>query len=337
MATTRREWLRNALLAGGPLSLHSIPVTAAQVGDRPIASLADFGGLPDDPRFDNGPPFNAALQHGVSRLYIPRGSWHFLTRPDAITYPLEITGDGFGCSSLVRRYAPRTQDEGLLTVQAGACQIRRVCVCAGGNTSGAAGIALIGSAQSSPDYSVIEDVYVSVEPGSSANWSDALVIDGTARTTAPIGVRDISIRNCHLFASTNSACRISGAVGVSIHGGGFYPAGGSIGRLLVAGSNAVYSHYITVDIGHIGGLSLENCRYVSVKAAIIAGDITGANSAENVLIMCRCTGTVQTEFSAGLFIDPSRGISAPAQASTATTNTPAPAQRNRNYGPFSRG
>jgi hypothetical protein len=270
------------------------------------ASLLSLGGVPDNPKFDNALVFNTALERGIRSLYVPRGSWHFLTRPMPVTYAMEIFGDGFGCSALVRQYAPQSDGEGLLTLVAGASHIGRIGICAGANTAGGAGIALISDGTNSPDYSVLEDVYVTVEPGSIGTWSNALLIDGSARVNAPIGVRDINVRNTYLFASTNAACRISGGVGITLQGGGLYPAAGTNGRLQVTGTGAVPSYYVALDTSYLGGLSLDNCNYVNIRAAIIAGDVANASSADNVVILGACTGTAPSSYGSTVVIAPAR-------------------------------
>jgi hypothetical protein len=303
--TTRRQFFHNTLLAGGAASLPAQSTTSTPIGTvRQSVSLLELGGVPDNGKFDNAKIINAALKDKVRSLYIPDGSWHLRSRVNPITYPLEIIGSGCGTSCLVRDYAARSPSEGLLTASSGAVHIARVGLLSGHNSSGGAGIALIASDSGNPDYSVIEDVYVSVGPGTSGTWAYGILVDGTARTGTPIGVRDIDIRNCSLFACTSAACRISGGVAISIRGGGMFPAAGTTGKLEVTGTSTVASHYVSVDTNYVGGLVLDNCKFVNVKAALIAGDIINTKAAEDVMICGSCSGTVQKFYTRGTFLTP---------------------------------
>jgi hypothetical protein len=302
---SRRSFAKIYLAAGGA-SL--IPAFASKALASPGASYTNFaslGGVPDNPLFDNAPILNSAISTGVRNLYIPRGSWHFLTKPNAISYEMEIVGEGFSSTVLVRRYPEFTFTNGLLTFRAGNQHVMRLGILAGANTVGGAGISFHGDNTSSPDFSVVEDVYVSQEPGSSGTWQDAILIHGTQRNSnGLIGVRSVSLRNCQLFASTNSACQVNGGVAINIWGGGMFPAGGTTGRLQITGTSQIKSHYVSVDVPYIGGIYLDNCNYVNIKSAVIAGNITNASTANDVLVSGKCSGTVQSFWTRGRHVDP---------------------------------
>jgi hypothetical protein len=302
--TTRRNLLRGALLASGAGTV-AARAQAQEIVSSSLVSLADLGGVPNITKFDNTPALDAAIQQRVQTLYIPRGQWYFLTKPRVIDYPIRMVGEGFATSYLVRSYTPTSASDALLTLTKGASRIEKLGLGAGGATAGGAGIALISNGTSSPDFSVIEDVYISVDPAAPGNWSYAILVDGVARTTAPIGVRDLDIRNCCLFASTHAACRINGAVAVSFRGGGMYPAAGVTGKLQITGTGAVSSYYITVDTGYLGGLDVQSCRYANIRAAVIAGDITNASDAEDVMVLGQCTGVVQAAWLRSSYVAPS--------------------------------
>jgi hypothetical protein len=301
----RREFFRNALLAPAALAVQSPPAAAATEVSTPV-SLQSLGGVRDNGKFDNARVFNEALRRGVTRLHVPPGSWHFLTPIDPIPRPMEIIGDGCNLSCLVRDYAARSPAEGFITAASGAIRLSRIGLHSGHHSKGGAGIALIARDNGNPDYSTLEDLYVSVAPGTSGTWDYALLIDGTARSQNPFGVRDVDIRNCNFFASTRAACSIRGGVAVSIRGGGMFPAGGSTGQLEVTGTRAVASHYVNVDVTYVGGVALSNCKFVNVRAAVIAGDITNDASAEDIVINGACTGNAQSAYTRGTYLGPSR-------------------------------
>lgn len=292
------------MFAGGA-AVFTKPAAAAADDIWPFASLVAFGGVPDDSSFDNALAFNAALSAGVTALYIPPGTWYFQTRPNEITCPLAIVGHGMSSTYLVRGYMPRSDNEGLLSIRTNGCRISQLGIGSGRNTAGASAIAIISDNTSIAGYTTIEDVYVSTSfPAPGGTWSYAVNIDGSGRTDDPVGARDVEIRNCSLFASTIAACRVSGGVAISIRGG-FYPGGGSTGRVLITGSASVPSYYVALDATFLGGVSLDNCRYVNVRAAIIAGDITNSDTAENAMVSGACTGAAQKYWLNSMYVDPS--------------------------------
>jgi hypothetical protein len=300
---SRRAFAHGCLGITGLALLPFTPRVAVASPGGTYTNFATLGGVPNNPAFDNTPVLNSAISSAVNNLYIPPGAWTFLTKPNPIFHSMEIIGEGFGSSWLVRRYTEYTATNGLLTLRGGSARVMRLGILAGNGTGGGAGISLVGDATSSPDWSVLEDLYISRDPGGNGTWQDAILIDGTQRSS-PLGVRDLSIRNCQLFASTNNACQINGAVSVNLSGGGMFPAGGTTGRLQITGTSQVNSYYVSVDVPFIGGIYLDNCIYVNVKAGVIAGNITNASSASDVLISGKCTGTVNAFWTRGRHVDP---------------------------------
>jgi hypothetical protein len=304
MNLSRRDFARNCVGIGAASLLPSYAQVALASPGATYTNFQTLGGVPNNSSFDNAPVLNAALAASVRNLYIPPGNWYFLTKPNDISYPIEIVGEGFGVSCLVRRYTEFTSTNGLLTLRGSNTHIWRLGVLAGTGTTGGAGISLIADNSLGADYSVIEDVYVSQEPGGSGTWQDGIYLYGVQRNGTLIGVRDVCLRNCQLFSSTNSACQINGGVAVNIEGGGMFPAGGTTGRLQITGSSQVNSYYVSADLHYLGGLFVDNCNYVNVKAAVIAGNITNASTARDVLVTGRCTGTVSSFWTRGRHVDP---------------------------------
>lgn len=302
---SRRRFAQACLAAGGATLIPSFARRASASPGATYTNFASLGGVPNNPAFDNAPILNTAISNGVRNLYIPPGSWHFLSKPNAIAHEMEIVGEGFSSTTLVRRYIEYTFTNGLLSFRAGNQHVWRLGVLAGANTNGGAGISFHGDNTSSPDFSVVEDVYVSQEPGSNGTWQDAIMIHGVQRNSnGLVGVRDVSIRNCQLFASTNSACHVAGGVAINILGGGMFPAGGTTGRLQITGTSQVPSYYVSADVPYLGGIYLDNCNYVNIKAAVIAGNITNASTAADILVSGRCTGSVSTFWTRGRHANP---------------------------------
>lgn len=296
---------RRGLVAG--LSAPLIGMAAAGsalAGPRQMGqpTLADFGGVADDSRFDNAPALDAAMADAsVPSLYVPPGTWYFKSRPKPITRPVEIFGSSAVLTSLTRAYSEPDPRRGLLTAVSGSFLCSRLSLFTLAGASGGCAIMLTTSGSQSPDDSVLEDLIVSTK-GKGGLWRTAVAINGLARLS-PLGVRGVYIRGCQLFASEYAACEVAGGVQVGFQGGGMFPAGGGNGRLIVTGSPQVNSHYVHGSLGYVGGLKLDNCQYVNLAIAEIAGDLVSEPTARSVVISGRVLGKVQRGWTESTLID----------------------------------
>lgn len=300
----RRAVLASALAAAG--SARARPVVSMG-----FISLAALGVRADDTRSDCAGALETALADpAVSGLYVPPGTWRFARAPRTIERPFQIVGASI-VSTLLRDYVEGDPRRGLLTARRGDLYCSRLGIRAGTGTSGGCGVALVGDRDGAPDNSVLEDLYITGLAG--GTWRTAVLVDGVARNQ-PLGVRGVYLRGCHLFASQSAACEIAGGVQIGFQGGGMFQAGGASGRLLVTGSADVNSHYVHGSLGHAGGLDLENCRYVNLTLAEIAGDFYASSSVEGALVTGRCVGRVDLRWERSRFLDP--GLAAPARTGT---------------------
>lgn len=268
----------------------------------PIAfNVLDYGLLGDDST-DNTSAFNTLLATvknsgaaGVKRIYFPKGTYRFGSKPSDIDFGVEIFGDGPTLSELVRNYNGSGQI-GMLQLIGGAngSSIRNLAIRAASGTTAGSAIRILSDASNAVSFCVLEDLYLSTL--GTDTWSNTLVIDGSAKTSAPVGARDISLRNCHVFGADGFSAVFDAVIGLSIAGGGFYPAGGTnaaSGGISVEGDTSVESQYVHIDVVTVDDIQLVECADVTINSPVIGGSITNVSTVARAVVTGRVSGTVQ--------------------------------------------
>jgi len=255
------------------------------------------------------PAFNAALADAASvtartrTIYFPRGVYSFTTQPNNIEIGVRILGDGLQATSLIRAFSP-SANSGLfnLRIQANGVEICGMAIRGGSGTSGGHLITAMSDASNVIGFIRFDNLYLSTETNNT--HQSALYINGTARTAAPIGVRDIVISRCSIFGGTVGAVELYGVVACHFIGTDTFDAGGTTGRLVVGGSASVPSNYVSGDFSNLAGLAIENCIFVNLRAGVIAGNITNASSAQRVAVNGYCAGSVQSNWTNSKYTNP---------------------------------
>lgn len=277
----------------------------------PIAfNVLDYGLLGDDST-DNTSAFNTLLTTvknsnavGVKRIYFPKGIYRFNSKPSDIDFGVEIFGDGMAQTDLIRNYNGSGQI-GMLQLVGGAngSSIRNLAVRAASGTTAGSAIRILSDASNAVSFCVLEDLYLSTL--GTDTWTNTLVIDGSAKTSAPVGARDISMRNCHVFGANGFSGVFDAVIGLSIAGGGFYPAGGTnaaSGGISVEGDATVQSQYVHIDVAVVDDIQLLQCVDVAINSPVISGNITNASTAQRIVVTGRVSGTVQENWVDGAYV-----------------------------------
>lgn len=231
---TVTEWLQSLVGPKGDKGDKGENGQSGSVSSNAL-SILDFGGTTSG---DNTPALNAALAEceasGRRVIEFPAGMFSFSSQPNAIN-GIRIIGQGKTASYLVRNYSGN-----FLTFAGGTRGgggVENIGVLAGTGTSGGYGLYLVGNSTATPDYSLLNNLYVSSAGGT---FAVPLMIDGQARTS-PQGVRDIRIQNSDFFAGTSAAIWIANGVGIYLDSVGTYPAGGTNGDIQVGSGSAIIS------------------------------------------------------------------------------------------------
>jgi hypothetical protein len=244
-------------------------------------SLASFNAVGNGVADDTVPYNNfiaAVLASRSKRGYIPAGTYKITAQPADITSPIILFGDGMGRSTIERTYNG-TAGKGFLAFGPGSngSVVRDLTIRSVAGTSGGAILSIVATAGGAPpSFLTFENLYLTT--AGSDTHVNTVYIDGTPRVTAPIGVRDISFKNVHVFGSNGYSMYLAGVIGFSFTGGGVYPAGGtnaaSGGVQITGNGTTVNSQYVTFDIVTSGGLNLTNCADMQLRIASI-GAVSG--------------------------------------------------------------
>lgn len=272
--------------------------------------IEDFGGKADPSgSVDNTPPFNQALiyasKNNVKTLQFGGGDYYFKTPPETITAPIEICGYGKGRTLLYRLYNASSADEALLSFRpgAGSSIVRDLGIVAYSGYRGGSAISLIASSTRSPDFCSFQNILLtSAAASNDYTWDSTVYIDGSLRS--PVGgVRDTDFIGCSVFGGKNSAMNLTGTVAFNFFGGGIFQAGGLSGAVVINGSPTVNSYYTMLNTGYVGGIAMEYCQTCILSAGLFAGNITNTNTAQNIIVIGKVTGVVQSYWTNSRHID----------------------------------
>lgn len=261
------------------------------------ANVIDFG-LVGDGVTDNTALFNTLIaaiptdSQSPITVYFPSGDYYFNSRPNNISSSIKFIGDGVSRTTLRRNFSPAGNSDGLFNFREGAngSGVHDMAIISVTGTSGGCLISLVASATGSPDFSRFSDLYLTGDNSDTFKiW-----IDGSARTSSPIGVRDTFISNSSIFGGATGSIYAKGAIALNLSNTDTFPAGGTSGKIVITGDASVNSFYFNCNGSSINGFSLDNLQYANIRAASISGDITNASTATNVIVDGAVSGTVQS-------------------------------------------
>jgi hypothetical protein len=286
----------NSFAAGSRFELR---VTAQSVLDtRGFITLQDFGGASDGST-DNTPALNAALAAIAAgtvptrTIFLPRGAYYFNSRPNDITTSVQLVGENKGATVLYRNFNGATNADGLFNFRAGggSSRVENLGIIGASGTTGGCLISLVASSTSAPDFSHFQTLYLTSAGNTHAY---TVYMDGTARTGAPIGVRDTFWADCSIFGGTLGSIYHAGCVATHFSECDTFPAGGVSGKMVCTGTSSVYSYYLRYDGGTLYGIDFDYVVYASIDVAVMAGEITNTANTLGVLVTAgSSTSTVQ--------------------------------------------
>jgi hypothetical protein len=323
MCVVPATMLLAALIVGLPCPSQAVicPPSVPMSADN-LISMKDLGAIPNQgTALDIAPLFNCALTFAKSQrvraIYFGWGDYTFLTPPQTINFPITIAGDGKGRTQLIRGYTASSRSEGLLTFVAGSSSssVRDLGIVAASGTFHGSAISLISSAQAapspfanmSPDFSFFTNLYLSAVTG--GNWDVTVYANGTARTSEPIGLRDVDFQNCSVFGAAEGALWLEGVVAFNFFGGGIFQAGGfpgTSGKILISPSyngTGFPSYYVNVNTTFVDGILMQASEDGHFSALFTAPITTSSFSVDNIVIG-HVDGGVQPFWQKSKYIDP---------------------------------
>lgn len=206
------------------------------------------------------------------------GTFRFTTQADDIDSQVHLIGSGMGRTIILRDYNG-TSGKGILAITEGAngTKIEGMSIIAKAGTTGGAALSIKSTSSYATSFITLENLNLSTFGSNS--YDNTVIIDGTAKTSAPTGVRDISFKNVHIFGANGFSLSLQSVNGFSYHGGGVYPAGGTnaaSGGIAIGGTSTNKSNYMTISLPACNGLNLTNSSYGLIDCTTI-GAISGVS------------------------------------------------------------
>jgi len=233
-------------------------------------NILDFG-TNTVPGTTNMAPALQAAVNASKKVYIPPGLYN-IGSPVVLTQDCNIIGAGKSVTTLYKNYASGSTTEGMIQfgIYAGGCSNMALASLLG-STQGAM-ISAIATSVAPAGFLDFDNLYIT-SVNDYHNWD--IYLDGSAKTTAPIGVRDVCISNSELFGCLNGAVYINQGVNISLNGVSSFPAGGTTGKVVITGvsSPTNQTFYVSINSPILNGLELNQCQWLQANVALISGNV----------------------------------------------------------------
>lgn len=243
-------------------------------------TLEEYGGAGDGVT-DNVAAITAIHAAGKQTIKLGAGKvYKFASAIPTITYGMSIIGDTM--SSSVLDFYQTT----------GSCLYYTGSAGGGGRLEGFSirnrGAATLDAAikleaqagGGSPDYCLINNVNITGSTNSDL-YQYGILIDGSARTTGTVGIRDITVTNAKTFNTTVNAFETRYGKDIQI-GGSFFATGtGGVNSGKITGGSGTESNIVRLD-ADMGDLALDYCINVLADGVFNAVTTTANTSYFNV-------------------------------------------------------
>lgn len=242
--------------------------------------------------------FMAACKAAGRKGELPRGTIRLASKPNDIDFAWDIGGKGYTTTVIIRDYNG-SGHTGCLALVPGANGTRIHDLSIQSSSGKTAGSMISGVSSSSDAISgiTLENLWLTTQ-GSDTQTS-TICLDGTARTSGAIGIRDIYLTNVHCFGSNGYSARLLSCVGLVWNGGGVYAAGGtaaSSGGLEIGGVGSVKTSNLSIEFTGCNGMNLTNCydcQIISPITGAISGySVNNANTCSYTCVYGHMSGTV---------------------------------------------
>jgi hypothetical protein len=132
--------------------------------------------------------------------------------------------------------------------------------------------------------------------------------DGTAKTSAPIGIRGLDFTACSIFGGGISTLLVKGVLKFSFTGGGCYPAGGAAGsNVRISGSAAVPTQsFVFLPSDCSCPISFDYAE-LGIFGCGVMGTVTNTVNTANIYGF-GYTGSLQQNWSNSMFMDTQTGL-----------------------------
>lgn len=229
-----------------------------------------------------------------AQLYFPAiGTiYNFTTQPASITRRIRLRGDGKIGTSLVRAFSPASADLGLFNARltGEGMIIEDLSIRSATGTSGGCLVSMVSDSTNNVAWGQLRNVNFS-STGSDTHLY-AVHVDGSAKTADPVAVRLLMMAGCEIFGGASGSVLLKSTMGARLVGCNTFDAGGTTGKIVIAGTASVPNYYTRIDGGVIHGIDISNSLYTMVDATAILGDVVMASTALDPRVDGFCTGSV---------------------------------------------
>jgi hypothetical protein len=286
--------------------------TTVQAKLRQYVSVIDFGAVGNGIADDTA-AFVAAIA-ASSNIYVPAGTYEIGSNI-SITKPVCIYGDGPSATVIERNYSPVSDTQGVFAFSGGGtiCEISHMTIRSKTGQTGGCLVSIVSGAADT--LGLYRFDWVDFTTTGTSTHQYTVYMDGTAKTSSPIGIRGADFTACSVFGGGVSTMLIKGVLKFSFLGGGVYPAGG------VAGSNIRFDGVAAVPTQSFTFLPADCSCPISFDRAILGifgcgvmGAITNTANTANVYGF-GYSASIQQNWSSSAFFDTATGLNLTANQS----------------------
>ena len=283
--------------------------TTVQTKLRETVSVLDFGADPTGSA-DSATAFSNAISQG-GLVFIPEGTYIFNSGV-TISNPVTLIGSGQGSTFLHRNYSPGVSTSfdalGIFQIVDGGSLVsmRDMTLRSLSGQTGGCLLSIVNTNAQAIGQMTFTNMGFTTTGSSTHQYT--IYMDGTARTSAPIGIRGVDMFGCSVFGGGISTILAKGVLKWSFIGGGCYPAGG------VAGSNVRISGSAAVPTQSFQFLPADCACPISfdyaelgIFACGVMGAVTNTANTENIYGY-GFTGSLQQNWGNSAFFDTSTGL-----------------------------
>jgi hypothetical protein len=268
-------------------------------------SVLDFGADPTG-SVDSATAFsNAIAEEGV--VFIPEGTYIFDSEV-TITNPVTLIGSGQGSTFLHRNYSPTVDDDGIFNIRDGGSLIsmRDMTLRSLSGQTGGCLLSIVNTNAQAIGQMTFTNMGFTTTGTSTHQYT--IYMDGTAKTSAPIGIRGVDMFGCSVFGGGISTILVKGILKFSFVGGGCYPAGGAAGSNVrfdgVSGVETQSFQFLPADCSC--PVSFDRAK-LGIFACGVMGAVTNTANTENIYGY-GFTGSLQENWGNSAFFDTSTGL-----------------------------
>lgn len=227
---------------------------------------------------------NAAIaEANCNTLFIPEGNWYLDTAPSTITRNMSIIGVNSSLSVLVSRHTGTgLVFTGSLPETGGSLRDITISFDIGSSTA-TAGVQLVSqSGGGSPDFFQFHDINITSTGSSKMQYG--IVLDGNARTTGTVGLRNVVGYNISIFNTTVAGfearhCRVCAMNDVHC-----FTGGGTTNAVAIGGSGSSTKTDTFFMNGLLSGdLTVDHATRVIASGGFQAVTLTSNSSECNIV------------------------------------------------------